>query len=254
MCQKTAKFVWWIVLFAVWTSTPLMDTYDGIGAPPSPKMLLSLVVLPISMAFIPVGIADALKYDVRYMWICGGKQLSFATINRFRSNHMIKCIDFYFDAVVSILVEKGVISLEEQYVDGTKIESKANKYTFVWKKTVEKNRAKLLEKTSAALAQIKEQIRLNGRGGHWEEDSEPATSAKDVREVHVCVRGKRRTFLRQSLQEEREAKAKYSDRSLVQSLGQTVQYEKITGYTGQRETVTPRLIPMRPSCASRKMP
>ncbi len=62
----------------------------------------------------------------------------------------------------SILAEKGVISLEEQYVDGTKIESKANKYTFVWKKTVEKNRAKLLEKTSAALAQIKEQIRLNG--------------------------------------------------------------------------------------------
>ena len=80
------------------------------------------------------------------MWICGGKQLSFATINRFRSNHMIKCIDFYFDAVVSILVEKGVISLEEQYVDGTKIESKANKYTFVWKKTVEKNRAKLFGK------------------------------------------------------------------------------------------------------------
>ena len=33
------------------------------------------------------------KYDVRYMWICGGKRLSFATINRFRTNHMIKCID-----------------------------------------------------------------------------------------------------------------------------------------------------------------
>ena len=34
---------------------PLMDTYDGIGAPPySPKMLLSLVVFALSMAFIPV--------------------------------------------------------------------------------------------------------------------------------------------------------------------------------------------------------
>ena len=97
---------------------PLMDTYDGIGAPPySPKMLLSLVVFAyINGVYSCRGIADALKYDVRYMWICGGKQLSFATINRFRSNHMIKCIDFYFDAVVSILVEKGVISLEEQYV------------------------------------------------------------------------------------------------------------------------------------------
>ena len=136
---------------------PLMDTYAGIAPPPySPKMLLSLVVFAyINGIYSCRGIADALKYDVRYMWICGGKRLSFATINRFRTNHMIKCIDFYFDAVVSILVEKGVISLEEQYVDGTKIESKANKYTFVWKKTVEKNRAKLLEKTSAALDQIK---------------------------------------------------------------------------------------------------
>lgn len=170
---------------------PLMDTYDGIGAPPySPKMLLSLVVFAyINGVYSCRGIADALKYDVRYMWICGGKQLSFATINRFRSNHMIKCIDFYFDAVVSILVEKGVISLEEQYVDGTKIESKANKYTFVWKKTVEKNRAKLLEKTSAALAQIKEQIRLNGGSDIKEEDSEPATSAKDIRRsARLCER------------------------------------------------------------------
>ena len=90
---------------------PLMDTYDGIGAPPySPKILLSLVVFAyINGVYSCRGIADVLKYDVRYMWICGGKQLSFATINRFRSNHMIKCIDFYFDAVVSILVEKGVI-------------------------------------------------------------------------------------------------------------------------------------------------
>ncbi len=71
---------------------PLMDTYDGIGAPPySPKMLLSLVVFAyINGVYSCRGIADALKYDVRYMWICGGKQLSFATINRFRSHHMIK--------------------------------------------------------------------------------------------------------------------------------------------------------------------
>lgn len=71
---------------------PLMDTYDGIGAPPySPVMLLSLVVFAyINGVYSCRGIADVLKYDVRYMWICGGKQLSFATINRFRSNHMIK--------------------------------------------------------------------------------------------------------------------------------------------------------------------
>ena len=56
---------------------------------------------------------------------------------------------------MNILVKKGVITLEEQSVDGTKIESKANKYTFVWKKTVQKNREKLLEKAAIALKQLK---------------------------------------------------------------------------------------------------
>ena len=65
-----------------------MDTYDGTGAPPySPMMLLSLVIFAyINGAYSCRGIVDALKYDVRYMWICGGKRLSFATINRFRTN------------------------------------------------------------------------------------------------------------------------------------------------------------------------
>lgn len=56
-----------------------MDTYDGTGAPPySPMMLLSLVIFAyINGVYSCRGIADVLKYDVCYMWICGGKQLSF---------------------------------------------------------------------------------------------------------------------------------------------------------------------------------
>ena len=143
-------------------SKPLLSTYEGTGAPPySPMMLLSLVIYSyINGVYSCRGIASRLRYDVRYMWICGGQRQSFSTINRFRSNHLQKCIDFYFDSVVAILVDRGVITLDEQYVDGTKIESKANKYTFVWKKTVQKNREKLLEKTKVALVQIKENIKL----------------------------------------------------------------------------------------------
>ena len=75
------------VLFTRMDINPLMDTYDGIGAPPySPKMLLSLVVFAyINGVYSCRGILDSgLKYDVRYMCgFGGGKQLSFATINRF---------------------------------------------------------------------------------------------------------------------------------------------------------------------------
>lgn len=63
-----------------------------------------------------------------------------------------------FSQVVTLLVEMGQITLEQQYIDGTKIESVANKYTFVWKKTVEKNKAKLEDKIKNILLQIDEGI------------------------------------------------------------------------------------------------
>ena len=50
-----------------------------------------------------------------------------------------------FTQVVLVLADKGFITLDVEYIDGTKIESKANKYTFVWRKTVEKHRDKLGE-------------------------------------------------------------------------------------------------------------
>ena len=60
--------------------------------------------------------------------------------------------------MVLLLAERGFVSLDVEYIDGTKIESKANKYTFVWRRTVEKSRAKLLEKISVLLLQIDDVI------------------------------------------------------------------------------------------------
>ena len=91
-------------------------------------------------------IEDALKYHVHYVWLNGSQTPSFSTFNRFRSEHMKDALDKLFSQVVTLLIDMGQITLEEQYVDGTKIESAANKYIFVWKKTVEKNNAKLEEK------------------------------------------------------------------------------------------------------------
>lgn len=51
------------------------------------------------------------------------------------------------------MAERGFISLDVEYIDGTKIEAKANKYTFVWRKTSGKNRAKLQEKIYLLLGQ-----------------------------------------------------------------------------------------------------
>ncbi|MCH4830515.1 MULTISPECIES: hypothetical protein [Flavobacterium] len=53
-----------------------------------------------------------------------------------------------------MLVELGYVSLEVQYIDGTKIEVKSNKYTFVWRGSVEKYKEKLETKINTILSDI----------------------------------------------------------------------------------------------------
>jgi hypothetical protein len=57
----------------------------------------------------------------------------------------------------------GHLSLDVIYTDGTKMESRANRYTFVWRKTVEKNKSKLESKIRKILEQIEEGISLDNQ-------------------------------------------------------------------------------------------
>ena len=61
-----------------------------------------------------------------------------------------------FRQVVLLLNGEGLVSLRVQYIDGTKIESVANRYTFVWKGSVEKNKSKLEAKVAAVLRTAEE--------------------------------------------------------------------------------------------------
>ena len=54
------------------------------------------------------------------------------------------------------LFEIGEISSDSIFIDGTKIEVNANKYTFVWKKATTKNLAKLLDKLAVFVAECEE--------------------------------------------------------------------------------------------------
>ncbi|WP_062407791.1 transposase [Paenibacillus naphthalenovorans] len=55
-------------------------------------------------------------------------------------------LETVFTAILGFLVEEKYVRLEHYFVDGTKIEANANKYTFVWGKAVVKHKAKLQHK------------------------------------------------------------------------------------------------------------
>ena len=140
--------------------TELIRTYKSGGTTPfHPRMLLKVVFYAyMNNIYSCRKIEDAMNWNIQYMWLSGNQHPSFSTINRFRSEHMEDCVNSLFIQVVKIMVALGQVSLGVQYIDGTKIESVANKYTFVWKKATLTNKAKLEEKIKSVLKQIDEGI------------------------------------------------------------------------------------------------
>ncbi|KAA6319426.1 hypothetical protein EZS27_030677, partial [termite gut metagenome] len=104
------------------------------------------------------------------MWLSGNQTPDHNTINRFRSSHLKESIHQIFTQVILLLVEMGHLSLNTVYVDGTKLESRANRYTFVWRKSVEKHKTKLEAKIRNILEQVEEGITQENQP-----DEEPST-------------------------------------------------------------------------------
>ena len=133
--------------------------YKECGRSPyHPRMMLKVILYAyMNNVYSCRKIESLLHRDIHYIWLAGYEKPDFITINRFR-NRVKQEINEVFTQVVLLLSSKGFISLNVEYIDGTKIESKANKYTFVWRKTVERNRERLMKKIHVLLGQIDDAI------------------------------------------------------------------------------------------------
>lgn len=160
--------------------TGILATYKGGGTSAyHPRMMLKVIFFAyMNNTYSCRKIAAQLEQNVLYMWLSGNQRPDFRTINNFRSLHLKDTINDLFVRVVKMLCEMGYLSLRELYVDGTKIESRANKYTFVWKKTVEKNKARLEAKIRAILSQIDEGIAQDNQP---DDDVAPAIDKAELR-------------------------------------------------------------------------
>ena len=132
-------------------------TKGGGASRYNPVMLLKvLVYCYMTGIYSSRQIAKQCRENVNVMWLTGFQKPDFRTINKFRSEKLKDSIEEIFVAAVKLLNRKGYVSLEKYFVDGTKIESAANKYTFVWKRAVEKNEKKLDEKLRVFLKDVDE--------------------------------------------------------------------------------------------------
>ena len=137
--------------------TDLYSTYERINTV-SPRTLLKIVLYSyMNGDYSSRSMELNCKRDINFMYLLEGKPVpDHATFARFRSIHFAPCAKRILAEMSHLLHELGEISGETIFIDGTKIEACANKYTFVWKKAVTKNQEKLLIKIAALIAECEQ--------------------------------------------------------------------------------------------------
>lgn len=137
---------------------PILNSYQGGGASNfHPRMMLKALVYGyVDRLYSSRRIEKALKENICYMWLCGMQQPDHNTLNRFRKGQLKDTVKQVFAQILTLLIEEGYVRMEDYHIDGTKIESVANRYTPVWAKTVARNKAKLVEKIEGLVEQIEQ--------------------------------------------------------------------------------------------------
>ncbi len=126
----------------------LFSEYSKEGNPSyHPKMMLKVMVYAyMDNTYSSRKIEKAMRENINYMWLSGKQVADHNTIARFRSRKLLTVFKDIFKQVVLLLAEEGLLTLKQVYTDGTKIESAAGRYTFVWGKSIKTRKAKMIQK------------------------------------------------------------------------------------------------------------
>lgn len=129
----------------------------------SPRILFKVMVYAnMRKIYSTRGIEQSCCENIKFMYLLEGQPApDHNTIGRFRKHRLREAMAGLFRQLVELLEQAGEIDLGTVFIDGTKIEAQANRYTFVWKKSVEKRMSKLVGKMAEEWPKLRERNGLH---------------------------------------------------------------------------------------------
>ena len=89
---------------------------------------------------------DQCKVNLRFMYLMEHETPSYRTFGYFINEVIGDSIEEIFSDINKKIFETEHVDLQHLYIDGSKFEANANKYSWVWKKATEKSRFRLFDK------------------------------------------------------------------------------------------------------------
>ena len=206
--------------------TRLNMAYSSQGRNPviEPKILFKILIYAyMNDIYSSRKIEKACKRDINFIWLLQGRKApDHNTVARFRTERLVEVVDNLFNQLVQKLKDCGEIEFKNIFIDGTKIEANANKYTFVWKKSTDKFQAKLHEKIKKSIEEINAHFKTKyiisepkAEVAYLQEILDFLNENKELKNIQfVSGKGKRKTKIQkfiESLTEFIERQRKYDD-------------------------------------------
>ena len=207
----------------------IIKQYKGGGTSAyHPRMMIKVLFYSyLSNTYSCRKIAKALQENIHFMFISGNSTPDFRTINDFRGKILKNHIQQLFAEVVRMLMDLGYVSLDVQYIDGTKIESTANRYTFVWKGSIEKYKEKLESKIRSVLSQIESSI---------QSDNQEQNKEELPRDINAEVLKEKLSQINSKLKEPTRKQVKELQKLQEEHLPKLEKYEKDLQIMGERNS------------------
>ena len=204
----------------------ILKKYKGGGASSyHPKLMLKILVYGyLSNTYSSRKIEQAVQSNIHYMWLAGMETPDHNTINRFRTEKLKGVLKEVFAQVVTLMVEQGLVDIKTLYVDGTKLEANANKYTFVWGKSIKKYKDGIktqlegLWKYAESIA--KEELLDNAPTSYPELDADQVS--KTIKSINEALKDK-------PVDKKVKQKLNYAKRNWPKNMAKYNEQEKILG-------------------------
>lgn len=200
--------------------TKLYKAYAPRGRKPktSPVEMFKVIVYGMSEGiYSKRQLEKKCRRDVNYMWLLNDEPApSHDALTWFCSHQLAETVEDLFYQLVKTLRKSGEIRYEHLFVDGTKLEANANKYSFVWKKSTNRYQTRLEERISGFIGRVNQEY-----GFSFTEESElaeiEAALMDQKRSEFVYGRGRKKAQLQRDVEElwgyktRQEKYAKYTE-------------------------------------------